>query len=459
MSLTEEESLSWTETPSGLWSRGLDATEKHFLGMGVAGKPYGREFGFLSIVMKIDFGGAEPTSAARNAWLSLRFRYPLLASSLDGLKRIYRAATEEELKSWLRETFITYPDRSPDHGAEELRLELRPVRRAQLHVLPQSREIILHVGHDVLDGLAMLYFVDTLLEEISNPTQNLAFGSEVANLPPPLRLAANIPPVTKQHEDQIKQALAEWFAALPWLSIRATNADKPPGNTKAQRQKLTPAQSAQVITAAKEKGFSPTHVVEAAAILAVVAQKPDTTSWPESDLEVDRGSSKAYGSCGIFSMRQQCDPRWREAVIPYLTIYPLVVRPTDFLSTAAQLKAYYAGLKADMPNLLCLVEPTFNAFAGMAQTPPPPGSNRMISLSSIGRFEPALRSVHGKIKLDDLWLMYETPNAVVNSFLWTRDGMLSWQVVYNEVYYEEETIAQWIATTKQILFEELRIRE
>ena len=47
--------------------------------------------------------------------------------------------------------------------------------------------------------------------------------------------------------------------------------------------------------------------------------------------------------------------------------------------------------------------------------------------------------------------MYETPNAVVNSFLWTR------VVVYDEVHYEEETIATWIGTTKRILFEGLEI--
>ena len=414
--------------------------------MGTSAKPYGREFGFLSIVLKIDFGGTDPVVAARNAWLSIRFYYPLLASSLNGPKRIYRTASDEELKHWLGETFITHTASSPFQSAEELRINLRPVKRAELHVLPQSHELIVHAGHDVLDGHAMLLLVNTLLRELCTPTSDLKLGSEAANLPPPLCLAANVAPATESQEAQVKNALDDWFTALPWLSLKAINTDKPPGNTKAQRQRLTEPETKAVIAAAKAKGFSPTHVVEAAAILAMAELDPAS-------------GDKSYGSCGMFSMRQQCEPKWRQAVIPYLTIYPLVIKPTVFADTATQLKAYYKGLRADMTNFVSLVEPTFHAFANMASTPPLPGSNQMVSLSSIGRFEPVLQSVHGNIKLNDLWLMYETPNAVVNSFLWTRQERLSWQVVYNEVYYEEETITEWIATTKRILFEGLGIQE
>ncbi|CAD6564751.1 MAG: hypothetical protein ASARMPREDX12_004423 [Alectoria sarmentosa] len=438
--------LSWTESSPGLWSRGLDATEEHFVSMGAIAKPYGREFGFLSVMMKIDFGGVDPIETARNAWLSIRYHQPLLASSLDGPKRIYRTASDVELKSWLKETFITYPDRTSDQSAEQLRLNLRPVKRAQLHVLPNSREIILHAGHDVLDGHAMLILVNTLLKELNTPTRNIIFGSEATKLPLPLCLAANVPPPTEKQKNQVKLALEKWFAALPWLSIRAINTDQPPGDTKAQRQELTEAETEAVIAAAKARGFSPTHVVEAAAILAIA----------KLDLEP---SDKSYGSCGIFSMRQQCESRWRESVIPYLAIYPMVIKPTNFQDTCAQLKAYYTDLRADSHNFLSLVEPVFRSFASMASNPPPPGSNRMTSLSSIGRLEPALQSMHGPVKLEDLWLMYETPNAAVNSFLWTRQGVLSWQVVYNAMYYEEETIAKWIAMTRQTLFEGLGIQE
>ena len=236
--------------------------------------------------------------------------------------------------------------------------------------------------------------------------------------------------MTDSQEAQAKKSLNDWFAALPWLSIKAVNTDKPPGNTTALRQKLSEHETKAVIAGAKVKGFTPTHVVEAAAILALAELDPES-------------HNTSYGSCGIFSMRQQCEEPWRHAVTPYLHIYPLVIKPASFVDTASQLKTYYEGQRADMQNLLALVQPTYRAFADMASTPLPPGSNQMISLSSLGRFEPVLQSMHGNVKLEDLWLMYETPNAVVNSFLWTRKNSLSWQVVYNEVYCEEETIAKW----------------
>ena len=444
-SLPANDDLSWKESSPGIWERGLDATEAHFTGMGSTAKEYAREFGLLSIVLKIDFNGADPVTASQVAWLSARYQYPLIASSIAHSKRVYHICSEEEMKSWLEETFIVYPTQAPYENADQLRRDLGPVKRAQLHILPHKREMIVHIGHDVLDGLAMLLLVNKLLQEINAPSPDVTFGTEAANLPPPLCLAADIPPVTDDQEAQVKKSFNDWFAALPGLSIKAVNTDKPPGNTTAQRQTLSVDETKAVIAGAKVRGFSPTHVVEAAAIMAMA--------------EIDPESHKSHASCGIFSMRQQCKKRWQSAVIPYLHIYPMVIRPASFSDTAAQLKTYYVGQRADESNLLGLVQPTFRTFASMASTPPPPGSNQMVSMSSLGLFEPVLQSKHGNVKLEDLWLMYETPNAVVNSFLWTRENRLSWQVVYNEVYYEEETITQWIASTKRILFEGLAMQK
>ena len=200
---TARSDLHWKEDPPGTWSRSLDATEAHFISMASTAEPYGREFGFLTIVMKIDFGGVDPIDSTRNAWLAGRLKYPLLASSIDGDKRVYHTASDLEIQSWLEETFITYPQRSSDQRAQQLRLDLRPTKRAQLHVLPQSQETLLHTGHDVLDGQSMLFFVNSLLEEIRNPSQDLAFGGEAANLPPPLSLAVNITPATSTQGTQV----------------------------------------------------------------------------------------------------------------------------------------------------------------------------------------------------------------------------------------------------------------
>ena len=445
-SLATNHHLSWTESSPGVWTRELDATEAHFTSMGSTAKAYGREFGLLSVVLKVDFNGADLATSSGVAWLSARYQYPLLASSISNLKRVYHIGSDEELESWLGETFIVHTTEEPYRNADQLRRALRPVKRAQLHVLPHSHELVLHTGHDVLDGHAMLFLVNKLLQELNVPSPDVTFGTEAANLPPPLCIAANISPTTDSEEAQVKKSFDDWFEARPWLSIKAVNTNKPPGDTTAQRQKLSESETKAVIAGAKAKGFTSTHVVEAAAILALAELDPES-------------HNKSYGSCGIFSMRQQCEEPWRHAVTPYLHIWPLVIKPTSFVDTALQLKTYYEGQRADMSNLLALVQPTYRTFTSMSSTPIPPGSNRMVALSSLGQFEPVLQSTHGNVKLDDLWLMYETPNATVNSFLWTRKNSLSWQVGYNEVYYEEETIAKWMMATQRILFEGLGILE
>ncbi|KAL8770155.1 MAG: hypothetical protein Q9209_003997 [Squamulea sp. 1 TL-2023] len=114
----------------------------------------------------------------------------------------------------------------------------------------------------------MLLLVNNLLQELCSPTAEIRFGSEPANLAPPLFSAANLPTVTESAKVQIENALNDWFAALPWLSLKAVNIERPPGNTRAQRQKLMETETEAVIAVAKAKGFTPTHVVEAAAILA-----------------------------------------------------------------------------------------------------------------------------------------------------------------------------------------------
>ena len=106
--------------------------------MGQTSEPYGQEFGRLSIVMKLDFAGVDPVPVTRNAWKALRFYNPLIASWTNGLKRNYRIAGEQELDSWLKETFIVHEGSDSYQSAEQLRLGLRPARRAQLHILPQA---------------------------------------------------------------------------------------------------------------------------------------------------------------------------------------------------------------------------------------------------------------------------------------------------------------------------------
>ncbi|KAL8780982.1 MAG: hypothetical protein Q9213_006211 [Squamulea squamosa] len=180
----------------------------------------GREFA-------IDFGRIDPVPASRDAWKALRIHNPLIASSIDESKRYYRVASEQEPDSWLEEIFIVHTaSESYHHSAPRRPIELAP----------------------------------------------------------PLFFAANIPTVTENREVRVRIALNDWFAALPWLLIRASEIKRPPENTPAQRQKLTETETGPVIAAAKAKAFTPTHVVEAAAILVI------------AELETESAADKSYGS-------------------------------------------------------------------------------------------------------------------------------------------------------------------
>lgn len=95
-------------------------------------------------------------------------------------------------------------------------------------------------------------------------------------------------------------------------------------------------------------------------------------------------------------------------------------------------------------------------FAEMKAMPDPP-PNEMWSVSSLGKFEPRLESVHKDVALTDLMLIYETPDLGVTAFSWTRGGRITWQVRYNERYHEEESITTWVKLAKESLVKGLKV--
>jgi hypothetical protein len=434
------DTLYWRESTPGVYTRSLDATESHFVGMRQQYSRHDKEWARVSTVMKIDFLTPDFVGAVLHAWKWIRYRHPILASTVSTSNtRVYMVPTPSDIKDWIMETFIVH---SGDQSAQDFLLEVESVERATLHVFPHTQQLIFVVSHHTIDGESLLLVINYLLEILNSPPGDVTYGDEMKNLPRPLRLAAHIPDADESHAEKNQSTLNNWFSAYPSLGVGAKDIHEPPGTTRSQGLELSVEESTKVIAAAKAKGFSPTYVIEAAAIMAAMDVDP-------------LGSGRNFCTCGLFSLRGQCDVADQDACMAYVTFIPRVTTPGTFLETAQQLKDYYNHWKGD-EDLLPMIGPMLSSFAVMKAMPDLP-PNDMVSISSLGRLEPRLESVHGKVALGDLMIIYESPDPGVTSCSWTRRGQITWRACYNERYHEEGNIASWVVLTKKHLLQGLEI--
>ncbi|MCJ1435605.1 hypothetical protein MMC27_004979 [Xylographa pallens] len=446
MEAPQTDSLTWQETHPGVFSRSVDATENLYLSAADVTKPLGRQWAMLCFAMRIEYPGSDLVEATRQAWKCIRYHNPMLASTTNHRRRVYQVANELEVESWLRETFIVH-DRTENFHQDAKRLQptLRSVKRATLHLIPGTQEIVLQVTHDLIDGISIQYLFDQLLSLLAAPSVNVLFGDEAKNLVPSLQTAAHISPTDSVHLSKTQAMYDQWVGSMPTTGIAITLAGSIPGNTLWQRMQLSENDTARVIAAAKQRGLTPTHVLQAASVLA--AKKHG-----------GHAEETNHVSFGIFDLRHLCDTPYREMAAPYFTCMPLVLHPASFINTAQQLKDYYSEWKADMKTQLPIIEPSSATFLHLLSTPPPEPTNLM-SVSHLGLFEPRLTSVHRAVRMTDFWMSFETPTSGISTFMWTRAGVLTWQICYNEAYHREESIARYLEMTQEILFESLGLKE
>ena len=434
------DTLRWRESPGGVYTRSLDATESHFLGMRQQYVHHKKEWARLSTVMKIDFLTSDFVGAILHAWEWIRYRHPVLASTVSASNtRVYKIPTQSDIKDWIQETFIVH---NGYQNAQDFLSEVESVERATLHVFPQTQQLILVVSHLTIDGDSLLLVINYLLEILNTPPGDVTYGDEIKNLPRPLKIAAHISDPNESHVSKTQSTLNNWFSAYPSIGVGAKDVHESPGVTRSQGLEFSVEESQKVIAAAKLAGLSPTYVIEAAIIMAAMDVDPLSTG-------------RNFCTCGLFNLRDRCDIEDQDACMAYITFIPRVTTPGTFLEIAQQLKDYYKQWKAD-EDLLPMIEPMLSSFAAMKEMPDLP-PNDMVSVSSLGRLEPRLESVHGAVTLEDLMIAWENPDPGVTSHSWTRRGRITWRVCYNERYHEEKNIASWVASMRKHLLQGLDI--
>ena len=441
--------MSWTEITPGHYERPLDSMEKFHMTVGLAGAAVNREHWAISAVarFRLDLSPTETEAALKDAWKTMRFHQPKIATYRVDDKIVYKVPNAAALDSWVAETFIVSP---PDVSASNLFSTYRPTTLATLHYLPHTSEILLHSSHWRTDGIGAVMFLGRFFEVLANPTP-VEFGSEGKNLSPSLEAACKLSTAVNPETEQAATAqLMEFLANVPAIGL-PTLPEQVPGASGRCELELDAGLTSRIISQAKAKGFTVTTAAHAAVVGAT--QKLTDPSTP----------SNKYTSWSIFDLRKYCPAPFNgadHAVSVYHVGLPHTLVPSDFTSNATQLKKIYARqFTGSASNTLSFLDCYVQKVIALFGAPPPPEAIPATegSLSSLGLIDGYLKDSYGngKVVIENFWLAVEQLTRQPQLHIWTYNGKMKLSACYNSSFFSQDFMEQLLGTMKSILVKEL----
>lgn len=101
-------SLQWHSINPTTFQRNMASNEMFHALSGVHKVTTGRRWRDVTAIARLrtESGQTMSIEQVTAAWISLRRKHPAMASVVEGSKRLYHKADEEELQSWLKETLM-----------------------------------------------------------------------------------------------------------------------------------------------------------------------------------------------------------------------------------------------------------------------------------------------------------------------------------------------------------------
>lgn len=387
-------------------------------------------------------------AAVRQAWKTMRFDHPQIASFAREESRVYQASDPESLASWLIETFMVVRDVAVD----DLLASLRPTRFPSLYYLPQSSEILIQVPHWYIDGIGAISLLNNILNAIARPRQ-VAFSVEGENLSPGVEEAANLSYVsTEIHDQAAAKLLAKYTSNLPSTGLPLEVSNQIPGATRRFEITFRSDFLNALRSACTAKAITITAAVHAALIASTQQLAPDSLKWC------------SYTSWGTFSLRPYLNSAFTNPkahpVNLYLCGLPLSLKPTTFSADVSQLNTFYRQLA--LPSISAktwpILVPFLRSCTAMIRDPPPPAMPPATGpvLSSIGIVDRYLQCTYGsKVEVSKFWLSSEVLSREPLVYLWTWQEQLSLSVCYNENFYTLKLMRRLLEVTRDTLVKEL----
>ncbi|ORY60953.1 uncharacterized protein BCR38DRAFT_459887 [Pseudomassariella vexata] len=451
----EHSRLQWAKASLRTYERSLDDMEKFFAlaGEGGVGATDGQHW-HIAVTAKIKATGLDLRKDVPTAWKTLRHINPCLSAVVQGDRWVYTVADEQELEPWLKETLHF-------HDTSSTSRDMFPIRnftgRAALHVLLQTKELYLLAPHTHLDGIgaytAMNNLVQALADTASVTDSPKLGGDEAQHLIPPLNVLADIPAATDAHRSTFKSMLGSWMAGFAGVKLQQDGDTKQPhGDPRILYAPFGVSETKCIIARCKELGFTVTAAVQAAVSIALRKQVKSTATIQSAvtihDVRkwIDKTKYPATGLVGALA-------------VPVPAVFTLA---DDFVETAHLAKQKYR--EPELTDLLRILPRFWGNEMVAIMTSPPAGASApsSLGLSSFGIMDtylkPSYQGAAGsntQVEVEDAWLGITLYSPDILLHLWTLQGAIKLQCVYNEAYFKKEAVAALLEETRDELLQGL----
>ncbi|MCJ1244249.1 hypothetical protein MMC30_001447 [Trapelia coarctata] len=442
--------MSWKEVSPGRFERPFGFMEIFFRAIAAPRAPLKKEHLAISIVAQFHRRSSveDTVTDLKNAWKTMRYDHPEIASFADGNNKVYEVADDATAESWISRTFMVEVVKT----ADDLFASFRPSEVATCYYLPQTSEIMIHTSHWRLDGVGALCLLHNFFTALAKP-RGISFGTEAKNLSPSLDEAADFCMSTTADEDEAATRLVmEYIGNLPSIGLPAELNEGPCGTRRVELV-LSSDVTSSIVAACKVQDVTVTTAVHAAIVVATQQLAPAELS------------ACNYTFWGSINFRPYLMPPYDNSNAHPASVYmvglPVTMVPSGFSENASNFKQFYKRCKTPTEsNFHGVMAPWIRKSTALLDEPAPPERPAATEpmLSSVGVADRYLAGTFGDtVEVTNFWLGVEMLSKQIDCFLWTWQGRMSLHTCYNEQFYKADFVKQFSEKVKGVLLKELDI--
>ncbi|GLB06553.1 hypothetical protein AtubIFM57258_001863 [Aspergillus tubingensis] len=455
--------MSWTKQ-SDHWSRPLDCHDRLFQFIGESGKPLGREHWLTIGAVQLDFPNNNNNpdkiiTQLRNAWKSLRMRYPDIAGELHAHeKRYYPITSPEALESWCNNTFKIEDSAQSADDLFTHKLHITDPH-ATAHWIPNSQEFCIVSAHWRWDGSGLAMVLDQFLSELQAPTMTTTTtsfdGSEATRLIPSLDAIIGMPasPEARNPEwsRRADELLATFLEGQPSIGLPVLNPAALPAKSLRTEHVVPADQATALRRACRARNITLTTAMHASAII-------ETARAAAAAAANSTNPSSRYISWQAFDLRKYLPPPYDGPIHgPSLRMVglPLNVEATpttnwsDLVETIQPL--YRQSWNLADSDMMFVRAPFVEKATAMFQAAAAAGAPQPTepNINSLGSVDRLIRESYGEVKVKGLVLMVQMLAQQLYVHCWSWRDELHLSASYNEAYYEKGFVEGWLRAMKE----------
>jgi hypothetical protein len=513
------ENLRWRENSPLIWQRDLDEVEHFWAHVARLHDSGGRQPFEITGHLSLDFETYAATSedatrqvdsALKNAWTVVRHHHPTIASKIEydhDTERFYKTYCSirdaRERQSWLESTllqasgfesgvdFANSDPISPD--IPTLFVINRSIMCDGEGVYKAGRDIVLRASHSTIDGAGTLLLLGNILRHVSKafeqgskyqlPPLN---GSEVANLSPPYRIAANISPlaspdlqqrIDRMYSEHIHFGPNAGSGHLPPLGIPFKN-EQVQVPSKHQRVEITIPKlvTSKILEACKTIGYTVTHLFHAAIPIAMRDLQKKSSEEKRFHYVFDLLCNERPFCSNPFNTADHAVAAYHsgsskgsrvEIVLPAIsaTSPSLEERKAEYSHVVFKIRDLYVFVKEDKDQGQLAPYIWTGLIKGLPKVPrlpppgPPPRESPTVTISSLGKVDAIIPGKIGRVRASKPWVTGEEMSNQYGLFLITHEGELSLAAAYNAAWHDKDDALDFLYRCRNIVLEVLDISE